>query len=115
MDALVTNVIHPLVIFAFIVLCLLIAITLLKEKKPDRKRVPRNYIEELQNYINGSAGRKPVDAVRIYLTVLNGLNAYPRGAWLLKSILTSSLSSIIPDRIYRFSLKRLIGSAVVMT
>lgn len=113
MNTPLTAIIHPLIILASLILCPIVALILIKERKKKLAPVPRNYIEEIRDYLRGHEGEKPVAAVRLYLLVLSEIR--PSWLWikLWSELLTGPFSRILPARMYRVALRHLVSSAGV--
>ncbi len=108
MPTLVTSIIDPLLILIIMLASLILPAILLRREREEVEDVPRNYIEELENFLRGVKRSKPLEAAETLfetysaLGLLGGIRAR---IW--RSLLIGPLSRLIPASIYRWMLSRL--------
>ncbi|MEM0482352.1 MAG: hypothetical protein QXM16_05650 [Nitrososphaerota archaeon] len=111
MTTLITSFIDPFLILIIMLASLILPAILLRREKEEVEAVPRNYIEELGDFLRGVKRDKPLEAAENLLetyTALGLLGGFR--ARVLRSLLTGPLSRLVPASIYRWILSRLTSS-----
>ncbi|MEM0381350.1 MAG: hypothetical protein QW059_01620 [Nitrososphaerota archaeon] len=110
MATLITSIIDPLVILIIMLTSIVLPALLLRRERMTGGSVPRNYIEEIDAFFNEAADEKPVDAVETLLIAyadLGVLRGWRAGLW--RVLLAGRLTRLLPARIYRWILGRLVN------
>ncbi|GBC71660.1 hypothetical protein HRbin02_01445 [Candidatus Calditenuaceae archaeon HR02] len=111
MTTLITSIIDPLLILIIMLASLILPAILLRREREEMEAVPRNYIEELWDFLRGVKRGKPVEAAETLFeacTSLGLVEGIRARVW--RSLLTGPPSKFIPASIYRWILSRLISS-----
>jgi hypothetical protein len=111
MATLITSVIDPFLILIIMLASLILPAILLRREREESEAVPRNYIEELRDFLRGVKRDKPLEAAETLLEAyiaLRLIGGFRAKVW--RSLLTGPLSRLIPASIYRWILSRLISS-----
>lgn len=111
MVTLITTLIDPLLILIIMLAALVLPAILHRREREEVEAVPRNYIEELRDFLRGVRRDKPLEAVETLFEAYYALGLV-RGvhARVWRILLTGSTSKLIPAGLYRWILSRFIST-----
>ncbi|MCS7146164.1 MAG: hypothetical protein RMJ28_02430 [Nitrososphaerota archaeon] len=107
----ILSILDPLVILALMLTSLILPALLLRRAHEDRGSIPRQYIEEIRDFLIGVKKEKPRHAVETFLDALRMLGL-SRGvsAKIWRGLLGGPISRVLPLWLYRRLLSRLVTS-----
>lgn len=111
MNAPLISLVNPLLVLALMILSVILPALLLRVKRENGARVPRNYIEEIRDFVLGAEVEKPKHAVEVLFAAIGELtNANDARLRVWRVLLTGRASKAMPTSIYRRLLNRFIVS-----